>query len=272
MCDISYSLDYLAPPMSDEEQPNPPIPSNLIGGDIVNKRTSSLLSHVARADTNSLAKSSHEFGDSIADDCAISPHANCICYHPSHSFSYLLDSIHWSTLLLVDDAVRRWPLQVNTHAFRAILRTVDSGTASQTDQLGSSTLNSWWKHFLHTGEVPLIQFEPTDMRQQFYLQDALKQLRKHTIDDITRRFHMDEKHRNQQIPDWMSVGVTKLMANSSSISFLAMPSHLQFASLFFFLLVCWSSLTRMFHPLQPICLPDSLPSSSILFHCDRVRI
>jgi hypothetical protein len=209
-CTKSYSLSRLLPASA---HINVASVEHQLDGDVAShaslltkkKSTSSLLTSV-KPDATGLSKS-HQHDDILAADCATASAFDGVCYHPCHTLAYLLDAIHWSMLLMIDDAVRRWPLQLDAPAFRRLLSSLESPTQPADD--GHSALSDWWSHMLMTGDVPCIDFESV-VPQQFPLQLAMTQLRQHTFQQIAQRLQMDAGHQKAQFSDWMSVSTARL--------------------------------------------------------------
>ena len=124
-----------------------------------------------------------------------------VCIHPSHTFSLLFDASRWSTVLLLDDGCRAWPLQLDASAFRRIIE-----LSFEED----GALVEWVTHVVTTGDVPHIKLDRSRPKQQLCLESALVQLRRQISQKIMEQFHMDTVHGRQQVADWMSVARTRV--------------------------------------------------------------
>jgi hypothetical protein len=127
----------------------------------------------------------------IAADCRAVEDA--VCVHPSHTLSLLLDAIHWHTELCVDDGCgARWPLLLDSHAFRRVLHV--SGAAE--------LLRDSWSALLQTGEVFFPSTTPLSPADTATL-TAMAQMRRHVFHQIIVQFDMDELRQGQHLAEFM---------------------------------------------------------------------
>lgn len=134
----------------------------------------------------------------IAADCVV-PGQDGLCYHPSHTLSLLLDATHWSVQLCLDDnAAGRWPLQLDSHAFRRVLSLADSTD----DGVSAHRLHESWLDLLRTGDVPFASLVPVDDAEEALLA-AMLQLRRHVFQQLLLKLHLDEAHQGQHVADFI---------------------------------------------------------------------
>lgn len=130
----------------------------------------------------------------IAADC-VSAGADAICVHQSHTLPLLLDAVHWTMELCMDDgAGARWPLQLDSHAFRRLLQ--EAGAME--------VLRDSWLALLQSGEI-FFPATATPTPGESIVLNVLAQLRRHTFQQIIAQFAMDEARQVQSLPEFMSV-------------------------------------------------------------------
>lgn len=199
VCTKSYSLNSILLSPIESIEPDPSSHPSVL---TAKKRSSSSLIR-----DSSISKAHPLDSTCIGTDCiSISSNSSdAVCYHPCHTLSYLIDSSHLSLLLMLDDGARRWPLQLDTHAFRRLV--FEFGSTSNTS---SNSFSDWWCHLLISGDVPYIDFDPI-VPYQHALVSALRQHRKQSFQQIAQKLQMDEIHQKSQLADWMSVcGMSEL--------------------------------------------------------------
>jgi len=161
---------------------------------LLKRRSSSLLAPGATSKTpashaHSTAVSHEEAF--VAADCATADSVATVCVHPSHVFASLLDAVHWSAELCLDDgAGARWPLQVDAHVFRRLIG------------ISQDSLRDSWLALLRSGDVLFSSATPLSPADSILL-SALAQLRRHTFAGIIEQFSMDEPRLVQHLPDFI---------------------------------------------------------------------